>query len=335
MREFTRWTDQYPTLTFGISVTSDNIADLRGKSWRVRIPFEGCFYDNRPGVAALFGGFMTANMAAIDGVFIDWVQSGGAAPDVDAAFDPRAQVHDCVELLLTFADDTDAFGPVPLVVTGMAPADEAKTATADPYETNDNKFVVTDKAGGTVACWVEEFTGTKGEKGDTGAQGPAGADGDDGAPGTQGPEGESAYEVALDNGFEGTEAEWLLSLKGEKGDDGAAGADGADGSIIPRVTSTASSATPTPDADTTDHFILTALATDPTFGAPTGTPDNRQKLIIEIYGAAAQALAWNTIYASRLATLPTTTTADKWLMIGLMYDDAASKWFCVAVAEEA
>lgn len=32
--------------------------------------------------------------------------------------------------------------------------------------------------------------------------------------------GKSAYEVALDNGFEGTEEEWLASLKGEKGDKG-------------------------------------------------------------------------------------------------------------------
>lgn len=32
--------------------------------------------------------------------------------------------------------------------------------------------------------------------------------------------GASAYEVALENGYEGTEAEWLASLKGEKGDTG-------------------------------------------------------------------------------------------------------------------
>lgn len=32
--------------------------------------------------------------------------------------------------------------------------------------------------------------------------------------------GKSAYEIALLNGFEGTEAEWLASLKGEKGDKG-------------------------------------------------------------------------------------------------------------------
>ena len=33
-------------------------------------------------------------------------------------------------------------------------------------------------------------------------------------------EGKSAYQIALDNGFEGTKAEWLASLKGEPGKDG-------------------------------------------------------------------------------------------------------------------
>jgi len=41
--------------------------------------------------------------------------------------------------------------------------------------------------------------------------------------------GKSAYEVAVDNGFEGTETEWLASLKGEKGDTGATGATGPKG----------------------------------------------------------------------------------------------------------
>lgn len=42
--------------------------------------------------------------------------------------------------------------------------------------------------------------------------------------GGTGVNGESAYEIAVANGFEGTEEEWLESLRGE---DGAAGADGA------------------------------------------------------------------------------------------------------------
>ena len=35
-----------------------------------------------------------------------------------------------------------------------------------------------------------------------------------------GKDGESAYQIALNNGFRGTEEEWLASLKGEKGEDG-------------------------------------------------------------------------------------------------------------------
>lgn len=41
--------------------------------------------------------------------------------------------------------------------------------------------------------------------------------------------GASAYEIAVANGFEGTETEWLESLKGGNGVDGSDGQDGADG----------------------------------------------------------------------------------------------------------
>jgi len=35
--------------------------------------------------------------------------------------------------------------------------------------------------------------------------------------------GKSAYDLAVDNGFEGTEQEWLASLKGPAGQDGTNG----------------------------------------------------------------------------------------------------------------
>lgn len=56
--------------------------------------------------------------------------------------------------------------------------------------------------------------------------------GTNGADGQDGVDGKSAYEIAVINGFAGTQTEWLLSLKGddgEKGDNGANGQDGADG----------------------------------------------------------------------------------------------------------
>ncbi|WP_339233807.1 hypothetical protein [Oceanobacillus sp. FSL W7-1281] len=45
-----------------------------------------------------------------------------------------------------------------------------------------------------------------------------------------GADGKSAYDIAVDNGFEGTEEEWLESLRGPQGPAGADGADGTNGS---------------------------------------------------------------------------------------------------------
>ncbi len=47
--------------------------------------------------------------------------------------------------------------------------------------------------------------------------------------GRNGQNGESAYEIALRHGFDGTEEEWLASLAGKDGNDGADGQDGKDG----------------------------------------------------------------------------------------------------------
>lgn len=56
--------------------------------------------------------------------------------------------------------------------------------------------------------------GPKGDKGDTGLQGPMGPRGETGVPGQNG---KSAYEIAVDNGYHGSETEWLTSLKGKDG----------------------------------------------------------------------------------------------------------------------
>jgi hypothetical protein len=87
---------------------------------------------------------------------------------------------------------------------------------------------------------IEEFivkNGSKGSKGDTGPKGDTGATGpkgDKGNKGDTGATGKSAYEVAVDNGFEGSESEWLASLKGSKGDTGSQGPKGDTGSQGPK-----------------------------------------------------------------------------------------------------
>ena len=56
--------------------------------------------------------------------------------------------------------------------------------------------------------------GKNGEKGEAGPQGPQGIQGE---PGAQGPQGLSAYQVAVNNGFSGSESEWIKSIKGADG----------------------------------------------------------------------------------------------------------------------
>lgn len=51
----------------------------------------------------------------------------------------------------------------------------------------------------------------------------------EGPPGEPGNDGQSAYQVAVDNGFTGTPAQWLASLKGAKGDPGKPGDKGDPG----------------------------------------------------------------------------------------------------------
>jgi hypothetical protein len=99
-----------------------------------------------------------------------------------------------------------------------------------------------------------------------------------------------------------------------------------------RVTSEASNATPTPNADTTDVHIITALAAGAVFAAPTGTPTQGQQLIIRIKdNGTARSLGWNAIYrASTDLALPTTTVLSKTLYLGFIYNSTDSRWDLLA-----
>lgn len=116
-----------------------------------------------------------------------------------------------------------------------------------------------------------------------------------------------------------------------------AAADAAFRAFVPRTPgTTASSSTPTPDADNNDQYNVTALAANATFGAPTGTPVDSQKLVIRIKdNATSRTLAWNAIYRAIGVTLPTATTISKTLYIGCIYNAAATKWDVLAVSQEA
>jgi len=101
--------------------------------------------------------------------------------------------------------------------------------------------------------------------------------------------------------------------------------------ITKREVTIASSATPTPNSDTTDIYTITALAEAATFGAPTGTPTQGQTLLIRIKdNATARALSWNAIYRAGDTVLPTTTVLSKTMYCGFIYNSTDTKWDIVA-----
>ena len=85
---------------------------------------------------------------------------------------------------------------------------------------------------GTEAEWLKSLKGVDGKDGVNGKDGcdgrngvdglpgKDGKNGADGLPGRDGIDGKSAYIIAVEHGFSGTETEWLQSLKGADGKDG-------------------------------------------------------------------------------------------------------------------
>ena len=103
--------------------------------------------------------------------------------------------------------------------------------------------------------------------------------------------------------------------------------------ILGRIVSITNSSTPTPNADVTDQYHVTALSGSATFGAPTGTILDGQKLVVRIKdNGTARALAWNSVYrASTDLALPTTTVLSKTLYLLFVYNYADTKWDLLAL----
>jgi hypothetical protein len=103
-----------------------------------------------------------------------------------------------------------------------------------------------------------------------------------------------------------------------------------------RSSTITSSSSPTPNADTTDIFTVTAQAVGATFGAPTGTPVEGQALLIRIKdNGSTRSLAYNAVYRALGVTLPSATTASKTLYLGMIYNAVDTKWDIIGVNQEA
>jgi hypothetical protein len=102
-----------------------------------------------------------------------------------------------------------------------------------------------------------------------------------------------------------------------------------------RVTTISSSSTPQPNINTTDTYIITALAQNASILAPSGTPSDAQKLIIRIKdNGAARSLSWASIYRAIGQSLPSVTVAGKVQYLGFIYNSTDNKWDMVARAQE-
>ena len=98
----------------------------------------------------------------------------------------------------------------------------------------------------------------------------------------------------------------------------------------------ASVATLTPNISNNSLEQVTAQAVNLTVAAPSGTPVLGQKLIINITdNGTARTISWNAVYNVINVTLPITTTVNKSLYIGCIYNADTSQWDVVAVKEEA
>jgi phage host-nuclease inhibitor protein Gam len=101
------------------------------------------------------------------------------------------------------------------------------------------------------------------------------------------------------------------------------------------VSSTTSSSSVTPDVSQFDMYAFTALAATLTINAPTGSPQDGQRLSFRILdNGTSRTLQWNGTYTAIGVLLPTTTVINKTTYIGCIYNAAATRWDVIAVATQ-
>jgi len=109
--------------------------------------------------------------------------------------------------------------------------------------------------------------------------------------------------------------------------------------IDPRVASTATATSLTPDISANDVYAYTALASGLTINAPIGTPVNGDKLIFRILdNGTTRTITWNATFTSIVGTAFTNsfaTTANKTTYIGCIYNAFNTRWDVVAVTTQA
>ena len=108
-----------------------------------------------------------------------------------------------------------------------------------------------------------------------------------------GADGASAYEIAVENGYTGTEAEWLSSLKGEKGDAGEQGIQGIQGEKGDTGAAGKDGMNGTDGRDGANGFSPTANVTETDAGAVISITDKNGTTTATIKnGTSGEAASW-------------------------------------------
>lgn len=225
-----------------------------------------------------------SNKAVLDGITAEKVATwdngtAGADGEDGATFTPSVSSDGT----LSWNNDKGLANPASVNIKGEAGAAGAK---GDPFTYDD--FTAAQLAalkgekgdkGDKGETGEQGVKGDKGEQGEQGQQGIQGVKGDTGATGANGQDGKSAYQIALDNGFVGTQAEWLASLKGDKGDTGASGANITASEVLTKL-KTVDGQNSGLDADMLDGHDTTYFATATQLAGKASTSHNHNSAYI-------------------------------------------------------
>lgn len=153
-----------------------------------------------------------------------------------------------------------------------------------------------------------------------------------GATGNTGSAGLSAYQVAVANGFAGTQAQWLASLQGAKGDTGDAGPPGIPSQRRVQNIADTPSGTVTCDWGAYDEIRVT-LTTDVTFVFAGALDGQGCVLKIKQGGAGGHLVTLPSLvrYNALIALYTVTPAAGKADKIGFAYDGTDSAYDLVSI----
>lgn len=105
--------------------------------------------------------------------------------------------------------------------------------------------------------------------------------------------------------------------------------------IDPRIASLVTASANTPSIADADIYSNGNLGAAITINNPTGSPAHGSKLtfILKDNGTTRN-ITWGAKFIPIGATLPTKTTANKWLYVGAIYNSIADAWHVIAVSEQ-